>query len=228
MEVDVILLSYTKNDDIFNMTKKSIESIISSEANTKFNIYLIETENTGKYVYNYSEVKTIVPGEDFNYNKFLNIGLRECKNEWILISNNDTCYHKNWLTQMMIQHRKTGLLSMSAYCPGYRPHAVLLNKDQELFYGYSTGLQLTGWCILLNKKVIEIIGEFDERFYFWFQDDDYAENLKLHKIEHALVKKAIVTHFLSKSHGLVSKEKRRAMTTGLAKVFKEKWPNARR
>ena len=34
----------------------------------------------------------IFPDEDFNYNKFVNIGLEECKNEAILITNNDVFY----------------------------------------------------------------------------------------------------------------------------------------
>jgi len=227
MEIDVILLSYTKNDDIYNMTKDSIESIIESESDTKFNIYLLETEKTGKYVYKYDDVKVIVPDGEFNYNRFLNIGLAECKNEWILISNNDTAYHKNWLTQMIIQHRKTGLLSMSPYCPIYALHRRYLSEQKDLFYGYRVGIELTGWSILLNRKVIDTIGEFDERFSFWYQDNDYAMNLQKHNLKHGLVKRSIVTHLLSKSHGLVSPEKKHQMTNGLAKVFYEKWPKGK-
>ena len=53
MEIDVILLSYTKNDSIFTMTKKCIESIINSEKEHSFNIILVETEKSGKYNYDY-------------------------------------------------------------------------------------------------------------------------------------------------------------------------------
>ena len=76
MEIDVILLSYTKNESIFKMTKKCIESILNSEKEYSFNIILVETEKSGKYNYDYEEVNVIIPNETFNYNKFLNIGLR--------------------------------------------------------------------------------------------------------------------------------------------------------
>lgn len=224
MEIDVILLSYTKNDNIFNMTKRCIESIINSEKEHKFNIFLVETEKSGKYTYDFKEVKTIVPNEEFNYNKFLNIGLKYCKNEWILISNNDTEYVGGWLTEMLKQHSKDNeLISMSPYCPIWHVHKNNFKEKKEIFYGYRTSYELTGWSILINKKVIDIIGNFDEQFSFWYQDNDYSMNLQKYNVKHALIKKATVLHHLSKSHALVDPKKQNQMTHGLNKNFNEKW-----
>lgn len=224
MEIDVILLSYTKNDNIFNMTKRCIESIINSEKEYKFNIILVETEKSGKYTYDFKEVKTIVPNEEFNYNKFLNIGLKYCKNEWILISNNDTEYVGGWLTEMLKQHSKDNeLISMSPYCPIWHVHKNNFKEKKEIFYGYRTSYELTGWSILINKKVIDIIGNFDEQFSFWYQDNDYSMNLQKYNVKHALIKKATVLHHLSKSHALVDPKKQNQMTHGLNKNFNEKW-----
>ena len=224
MEIDVILLSYTKNDNIFNMTKRCIESIINSEKEHKFNIFLVETEKSGKYTYDFKEVKTIVPDEEFNYNKFLNIGLKYCKNEWILISNNDTEYVGGWLTEMLKQHSKDNeLISMSPYCPIWHVHKNNFKEKKEIFYGYRTSYELTGWSILINKKVIDIIGNFDEQFSFWYQDNDYSMNLQKYNVKHALIKKATVLHHLSKSHALVDPKKQNQMTHGLNKNFNEKW-----
>lgn len=224
MKIDVILLSYTKNDNIFNMTKRCIESIINSEKEYKFNIILVETEKSGKYTYDFKEVKTIVPNEEFNYNKFLNIGLKYCKNEWILISNNDTEYVGGWLTEMLKQHSKDNeLISMSPYCPIWHVHKNNFKEKKEIFYGYRTSYELTGWSILINKKVIDIIGNFDEQFSFWYQDNDYSMNLQKYNVKHALIKKATVLHHLSKSHALVDPQKQNQMTHGLNKNFNEKW-----
>lgn len=224
MEVDVILLTYTKNDEIYNMTKNCIESIINSENNTTFKIHLIETDKTGKYGYDYKEVNLIVPNGEFNYNKFLNIGLEYCANDWILISNNDTEYRVGWFTEMMKQYEKdTELLSMSPYCPIWHVHKQNFNRDgREIYYGNRTSYELTGWSILLNKKVIDIMGNFDERFSFWYQDNDYSMNLSKHKIKHALIKNSVVLHFVSKSHGLLG-IKKVEMTHGLNKTFQNKW-----
>ena len=53
MEVDVIILSYTKNDGYYGMTKECIESILNSEDEHTFNIIVMESDKTGKYVYDY-------------------------------------------------------------------------------------------------------------------------------------------------------------------------------
>jgi len=224
MDIDVILLTYTKDDRIYNMTKQCVESIINSEKNHNFSIKLIETEKTGKYRYDYDEVETIVPKEEFNYNKFLNIGLKYCTNEWILISNNDTEYVDGWLSEMLKQFEKDNeLLSMSPYCPIWNVHKNNFKEKKEVFYGHRTSYELTGWSILLNRKVIDIIGNFDEQFSFWYQDNDYSMNLQKHKIKHGLVKNSIVLHHLSKSHGLVDPKKQNEMTHGLSKNFNKKW-----
>jgi GT2 family glycosyltransferase len=222
--VDVIILSYTKNDDIFEMTKRCIESIIKSEENVSFNIHLIETEKSGKYSYDYDEVTTIIPNEEFNYNKFLNIGLKYCKNDWVLISNNDTEYEKGWLSSMMREYElDPNLLSMSPYCPKWPMHEKSFNSGRQVYYGYRTSYEMAGWSILMNRYVINTLGDFDEKFSFWYQDNDYAMNLKKHKIKHGLVRGSIVHHHVSKSHGLIEKTKKNNMTHGLSHIFNIKW-----
>ena len=76
MEIDVIVLSYAKNDSIIKMNNDCINSLNFSTTSFKFNILLIETESTKEYKYIQDNVKVIQPGVEFNYNKFLNIGLK--------------------------------------------------------------------------------------------------------------------------------------------------------
>jgi hypothetical protein len=76
MTIDVIILSYAKNDSIIEMNNNCINSLNSSSDLHKFNILLIETESTREYKYQQENVKVIQPGIEFNYNKFLNIGFK--------------------------------------------------------------------------------------------------------------------------------------------------------
>ena len=85
MTIDVIILSYAKNDSIIKMNNDCIDSLNSSSDQHTFNIFLVETESSKEYKYPQENVTVIQPGIEFNYNKFLNIGLKECKNDWILI-----------------------------------------------------------------------------------------------------------------------------------------------
>lgn len=223
MEVDVIILSYAKNDDIIKMNNDCIDSLNKSSNEHTFNILLIETNSSKKYEYGQPNVKVIQPGIEFNYNKFLNIGLKRCKNDWILISNNDTLYHKNFLKSMFLANQKDNLiLSMSPMDDGWFRHQTF-DKSVEIYYGYRTSYEVAGWSILLHKNVIEKINGFDEQFTFWYQDNDYASSLKQHNIKHALITNSKVTHLLSKSHNLIEKEKVFEMTDGLGQVFMNKW-----
>jgi GT2 family glycosyltransferase len=205
------------------MNNNCINSLNSSSDQHSFNILLIETESTQEYNYKQSNVTVIQPKIDFNYNKFLNIGLKECKNDWILISNNDTIYHKNFLENMLLANEfDNEILSMSPIDDGWIRHNEF-NRSINIYYGYRTSYELAGWSILVNKKVLDVIGEFDEEFTFWYQDNDYANNLIKHNIKHALITNSKVTHLLNKSHDLIEEEKKHEMTNGLGVKFINKW-----
>lgn len=223
MEIDVIILSFTKDDKIFEMTNNCINSINDSTIDYSFNIVLVETDKSGKYKYVQKNVTTIVPEEEFNYNKFLNFGLENCKNDWILISNNDTVYHKGWLESMMEAHKVDNeLLSMSPFDDKWYIHKSF-DKNISIHYGHRVSYEITGWSILMNRKVLEIIGDFDEDFKFWYQDNDYAQNLLSNNIKHALITNSNVFHLLSQSHSLIEDTEKHNMTNGLSSVFIKKW-----
>jgi len=223
MTIDVIILSFAKNDSIIEMNNNCINSLNESSKNNNFNILLIETESTKEYVYKQENVQVIQPKVEFNYNKFLNIGFKHCKNDWVLISNNDTIYHNNFLENMMLAHQYDNLiLSMSPMDDGWHRHQTF-DKNIGIYYGYRTSYEVAGWSILVHKSVIEKIGGFDEQFTFWYQDNDYANSLIQNNIKHALITNSKVTHLLSKSHGFLEQEKKYQMTDGLGVVFMNKW-----
>lgn len=223
MEIDVIILSFTQNEKIFNMTNDCINSINESSEEHSFNIILVETDKSGTFKYEQENVTTIIPNEEFNYNKFLNIGLKECKNEWILISNNDTVYHDKWFEKMLDAHNiDNEILSLSPFDNTWHIHSRF-DKNIPIHYGHRVSYELTGWSILMNKKVLDIIGEFDEEFKFWYQDNDYSQNLLKHGIKHALITNSWVTHLLSRSHELIEDNEKHNMTNGLNSVFIKKW-----
>jgi|688.fasta_scaffold61422_7 GT2 family glycosyltransferase len=223
MVVDVIILSYVKDDSILKMNNDCIDSLNSSSENIKFNILLIETDWINEYKYDQPNVKVIQPKEEFNYNKFLNIGLKECKNDWVLISNNDTIYHKNFLEEMMVAHNHDNqILSMSPMDDDWHRHQTF-DKKSDIYYGYRTSYEVAGWSILVHNSAIQTIGGFDEQFTFWYQDNDYAHSLMKNNIKHALITKSKVTHLLSKSHGFLEGRKKYEMTDGLGHVFMNKW-----
>ena len=226
MVIDVIILSYAKDESFEKMNESCMKSLYNSTDEHKFQIYLIETNREKKFKYNGCETcEVIQPDCEFNYNKFLNIGLEHCKNEWVLISNNDTIYHKGFLEEMLKSHQMdNNLLSMSPMDDNWHRH-VLFNKNIPVHYGYRTSYEIAGWSILVKRKILNDIGGFDENFKFWYQDNDYALTLQKNKIKHALITKSKVTHLLSKSHNLIEPNKKFEMTDGMGINYNNKWLN---
>ena len=220
MEIDVIILSYAKNDEIVVMNNNCIDSINNSTRDYKFNIFLIET-STHEFVYPQENVILIQPKIEFGYNKFLNIGLKHCKNEWILISNNDIIYKTDFIKYMIEAHNTdNNLLSM---CPmdDEWDYQKCYNRNTPIHYGYSVQHQLIGWSIFLNKKVIDIIGLFDENYSFWYQDNDYANTLIKYGIKHALITNSKIKHLGSRSNHLIDDWNK--MVTTSKEYYVNKW-----
>ena len=223
MNIDCIILTKTSDERFYSMTCQTINTLLESEPSHQFHIKLIESNYSSAYNYVYPNIiETLKPVESFNYNRFLNFGLDLCTSDWIIISNNDVIYTPGWLTTLLAEHEKDNdLLSMCPYEPkwhsAYYPIAVDVN------YGYNYKTFVTGWCIVANKKVFQTIGKLDERFPFWYQDDDYGLTLQKYGIKHAMVKNSIVYHLNSQSHVLLNSIDKHALTFQQESVFKSKW-----
>lgn len=219
-KVDVIMLAYTKDSDMYTMTSEAISSLRASEENFDFNVHLIETNKNfnNEYPKGY-DANVIIPQLDFNYNKFLNIGLKECHTYDIVIVNNDVVFAKDWWTNASKVMKKNNLDSASPYWKGWFDMMKTTVPDGEIYEGYEVGKHVFGYCIITNRKTIQKIGDFNEKFEFWYQDNAYAQELKKHGLRHALIKSSVVHHLMSKSHALVEESKREHLTKGMKKVF---------
>jgi GT2 family glycosyltransferase len=224
MVVDVIILSYAKDSSLEKMNLECMQSLYNSTNEHKFQIWMVETNKDKEFVYPGCETcKVIQPEEEFNYNKFLNIGLKNCTNEWILISNNDTIYYPNFLEEMLSANEKDPtLMSMSPMDDTWHRHKTF-NKNVDIHYGHRTSYEIAGWSILVKREVLEKMDNFDEQFEFWYQDNDYALTLQKFGYKHALVTKSKVKHLLSKSHNLIDRSKKYKMTDGLIVNLQNKW-----
>lgn len=220
--IDIIILSNTADIQYYNTLKKCIDSI---KANTDIETRIILVESNkklrGKDLLLPIDIICIPDDEEFNYNKFLNYGLKCCTNSNICISNNDVIYNSDTLNGLVGYLKSYDSVSPWDINSTYRFHA-----QKGIYEGYSTRSHVTGWCIVTTRETINKIGgEFDERFSFWFQDDDYAMLLQEKGLSHALIGDYEVFHNIGQSHNLFNDEDRVKQTHGLAKVFEEKWKN---
>lgn len=226
MTSDIIFLSNTKDIHHYGLTTRAINSLRASEG-FKFHEIIVESNSSHLdkgFVYHGSNVVT--PNEEFNYNRFLNHGLKHTTSDWIVISNNDVIFTQNWFTNLMdFQKQNPQYLSLSPFEPNWHPKKGIYNT--KLFYdGYKTSYEITGWCLVIHRSVIDSCNLFDERFKFWYQDNDYAETIKHKKIPHALVTNSRVYHDISKSYDTFTPEQMHDMTHAQHKIFIDKWGHA--
>jgi GT2 family glycosyltransferase len=227
MEIDVIMLTNTKDDSFYKMTKETIESLLNSETEHNFNIILVESNNNSEYRYDYPNLKLIKSNlTEFNYNTSLNIGLDHSKNHWIIFSNNDIIYTKGWFSEIINtkEFKDNELVSFSPFNPNANKNDRIVN-GQNVYLGYRIYYEVCGWCIFTNKSVLEKIGgRFDERFPFWYQDNDYSILIQRAGIPHFLVTTSIAYHLEGQSHKLLG-DKENDMTHNMIHTFIDKWKN---
>ena len=182
MDVDVIILSNTTTNELFDILKQTVDSIHDSELEHKFNVIVVESckEISSLFTHKLSEIraKFVIPQvPKFNYNLYLNIGLRECKNDLVLITNNDVIYYKGWFTSIAKQFEiDPELMSVSPVDRKWHRHTEsIFSSLKELYIGNRTSYEFTGWSFIVRRKLFDLLGGFDERFAFYYQDNDWVE-----------------------------------------------------
>lgn len=211
MRVDVIILSNGKTPELRKTTQDSIDTCHASEKEHKFNIIVYEQVPFIKY----KKADTIHYVHPFHYNKLMNRGIEETKNEWVVLANNDLIFHEGWLTKCLESGLENDYLSMS---PNDKPNT------QGIEEGYEIGIegQVKGWCILTNRKLYEIIGKIDESVSFWYSDNVYADQLKEKGIKHGLIKEAYVQHLDGQTLKTCTENERQEYCDNQKKIYAPK------
>jgi len=199
MNVDVIILTNSNSNQAVSMTKRTILSMQDSEADINFKVHLVESGINMATEYTPIVEAYMQPTGRFNYNRFLNIALRMCNEDWVVISNNDVGYEKGWFTEIMKVHQmRPDIHSFSPkdpvlYMKYFDWHFI---QSPDLYFeDYSVSEAVMGWCLVIKRESLDKILPFDEQFDMYYQDNDYVEMLKLHGIKHALVRHSIACHY---------------------------------
>lgn len=226
MNVDVIILTKSGTEKSVRMTKRSILSMKDAEPDINFKVHLMESGVNMHREYSSITENYIQPAEKFNYNRFLNIALEKCKEDWVVISNNDVGYEKGWFTEMMNIHKmRPDIHSFSPkdpvlYMKYFDWHFI---QSPDLYFeSYSVTEAVMGWCLTIKRESLNKILPFDEQFDMYYQDNDYVEMLKRHGIKHALVRNSIVCHYQSINIQKLDEAKMKKMAEDEIK-FKKKW-----
>jgi GT2 family glycosyltransferase len=234
-EVDVVLISWAKDEKLRSVTEDAINSLFDDRENVKYNIYVVESNKDVHYdkfnwqsTPSFPEVFTIHPDVPFGYHRYLNIGRRAGKSKYVALCNNDLTFEKGWASEMIrVMEMHPQMKSASPWCPqtqgDNKPH---LGKAHV---GYTVRKELAGWCIFQQRDIYDTYpnGELDEQFEFWFCDNDYGMTLQKAGIKHLLVPSSVVNHHdgnLGKTgNSAIDDATKQKYTMGQQQTFKNKW-----
>jgi glycosyltransferase involved in cell wall biosynthesis len=204
--VSVVMLSKASDISKHKMTQNAIDTCIRNASYKNVNVIVIEqTYATFKHA------KTINVQEEFNYNKFCNIGARATKSDYIVFANNDLIFYSNWLRE---------LIKTKKDCVSPLDKSSKKQKDvKQNQCGYENGHDFSGWCFMLSRKAYDKIDGLDEDFKFWCADDSVIEQLRQVGIKPMLCCKSKVLHIKHGSSNIISDD----LTWGMLNKFERKY-----
>ncbi|MBB6325852.1 GT2 family glycosyltransferase [Algoriphagus iocasae] len=222
-EIDIIILSNARTQELREITCQAIESLLASEDPDKirFLIQVYESADTHSYVYPYCNTK--FPKRPFNYNRFMNMGIRSGKAPFICLCNNDLLFQPNWASNLLKAFECfPDMNSASPYCPmNHEERGVQANSG--VHWGYEVRKHIAGWCLFFKRSMLERTGLLDERFKFWYADNDYAKTLQAKQVLHGLVTDSHVYHLESQTLKTKSEREQLLLTTEERYVYEYKW-----
>lgn len=224
IQIDVIILSYAKTDGLKQMTEQTVKSLIDSEdpAKISFNIIVIESNHDIKPT-QYHGTNTIYSNKKFGYHRYMNIGIKMSQNPYICICNNDLLFHFRWASEILKAFNQNPTLeSASPICSIHHPQKNIALND-GVHIGYEVRKEIAGWCLFFKRDILKKTGLLDEKYTFWYADNDYANTLEKHQIKHALVTSSIVDHLESKTLKTFKLEEQLKMTTEERFYYEYKW-----
>ncbi len=227
--VDIIILSYAKNDYLKGITQQAIDSLMTSEDPklVQFNVLVIES-NKDLSPYQYPQARTIYPAPKFGFHRYLNIGIKMTSNPFVCLCNNDLIFEKHWASEILrAMEQDPLLLSASPFCPRFHHERHFIRYAKPLL-GYKDNQALVGWCIFVRRAIFDTIGELDERFEFWYCDWDYAKTLQHYGIRHCLISSSFVTHLSGESLRTLDSKTNEELTSKQEMYFHYKWQHRSR
>lgn len=211
-------LEFTRQcvESVFRHTKTPFELIMVDNGSTDRTLAYINTLDRSKTCC--IRIKVISNAENVGFAKGCNQGISEARGEYILLLNNDVVVTFGWLSRLMHAIEKRPQIDlvgpMTNYVSGPQlvenpAYDVATADGLERYaavhasqYGaeIESNWRLAGFCMLINRSVIEKIGGLDDRFRIGnFEDDDFCLRAHLAGFHAAIAKDCYVHHYGSQT-----------------------------
>lgn len=211
----------------FNQTKVTCELLESLRKITYKNVEIIVVDNNSEsdpqlIQTNYPKIKLIKSNTNLGYAGGNNLGLKDATGEFIIFINNDVEVDANFIQPLLevcansinvgaaspkIKYFENKNIIQYAGTQPVNPY-TLRNKhigSGNFDNGQHNEVQITayahGACMMVSKLVIDHIGEMDEQFFLYYEEQDWCERMNRFGYKNYFVPRSQIYHKESISTG---------------------------
>jgi GT2 family glycosyltransferase len=179
------------------------------------------TDSTAAYLQGVQDtaplrVEVVSNPENLGFPAACNQGLKAARGDYLVLLNNDTVPTDDWLDQLIALAESAPQIGMVGPMSNYAKPPQLVEQvpyaDLDSMHRFAshwrgqhrgqwfTAPKLSGFCLLLKRRVLEAVGGLDERFGIgFFDDDDLALRVRQAGYDLAVAHDLFVHHFGSRT-----------------------------
>lgn len=204
--LSVIILSYALDDEVYQMNRHTLESLLASEqwSDDSLDIVLMESNKQNPYLYDdifvghehQTRFRVEIPQEKFNFHHFLNMGIAMTVGDFVAMCNNDIEFRPGWYSAIMeVKRNNPKFMCFSPLDRSYPLMSEMVLPNTKPYYiGWENKKHYAAWCMVWERKVFKTIGMLDETFDFYSADDDELMTLRYWAIPNVVVTASEVKH----------------------------------
>lgn len=238
--VSVIIPVYNQ----WQYTKKCIYSVAKSAVGVKYEIILADdhsTDDTANAAKFFPGLKIIKTPQNSGFLKNCNNAAGHAAGDYIVLLNNDTVVHENWLQAMLevMENPRVGMTGSKLIYPDGKMQEAggiiwndasgwnygRLDNPEKPEYNYIKQVDyISGASIMVRSSLWKDLGGFDERYVpAYYEDTDLAFAIREKGFDVVFTPFSVVTHFEGQSHGTDESTGIKRYQVVNHKKFYEKW-----
>ncbi|MDI6889847.1 MAG: glycosyltransferase [Thermodesulfovibrionales bacterium] len=243
-KVSIILITY----NCLDFTKLCINSIYTNSKYPNFEIIIVDNcsgDGTVEYLKHLlsqkDNVKVIFNEKNYGFAYANNQGIKLVEGEYVIFLNNDTVVSPGWIYRLLrhLESKKVGMVGPVTNSSGNKAQITVSynvktlegfdkftekylrdHPESEFFEIKMLGL----YCVAMRKGVLDEVGVLDERFSIGsFEDDDFANRVKLRGYRIICARDIFIHHFGSATFGKLATQELQSIYNRNKLKFEEKW-----
>jgi len=197
MKLSILIVNYNSGDYLSNCVKSIYDNLTR---NSEFEILVVDNNSRDESIEllkrKFSDIRIVRNNTNFGFAKGINIGIINTSGEYILVLNPDTKFLDKSISSMIdfmdkdqsiaicgpllvsdngasqsYPYRFTGIFHELKFLFGaYFLHSIFVEK----FYKPTECDYIVGGCMLIRRSAIDDVGLFDENFFMFSEEEEFA------------------------------------------------------